>query len=158
MGVSRLSSLIDAATVQRIKRGVDRAPKIAQKMVKQVKKSIVDGQIVTIIEIDRVKLEEQMRKIAFGLFYHEQKKQWELDVVPLLPDMRTMNGEVDEFDALWNDLESASRKEREIEEIVVDDVFTYTLYDLKKFDLPNKFALRMKFNGGFIVWVIQRMN
>ena len=106
------------------------------------------------INIDRDRFDEEIKKMAYALFFHTYEKRWEKELFVGTNSMIFADGQIEDVGML---IEGTKRllKEIRIDEVSPfqgenQDVFKYRFIESEKPDEP---ILQMIFYEGFEVWV-----
>lgn len=105
----------------------------------------------TAIQIDRNRFDNEIRKIAYALFYNKFQKRWERELIIATPDLFDASGKVDEQGELVllakKMLSSISSPSYEGDN---QQVFKYAFMETENAEEP---ILSMLFYEGFEIWV-----
>ncbi len=106
------------------------------------------------INIDRSRFDEEIKKMAYALFFHTYGKRWEKDLLVGTNSMMCSDGQIEDLGQLIDSAKSILQ-ESKIDEFAPfqgenQEVFKYRFLETEKPDEP---ILQMLFYEGFEVWV-----
>ena len=135
----------------KVSRAMSRKPAILALLYQNSREVLLDGEVRTVVDVDRDRIDQSFRQIAQGLHFLEYGSKWEGLVRIHIPILHTFESpEAQKVDELIGNLCAASRLYlQESPDIgTTPQVFTYRL----KRDLEKVvFICQMFFYGGFEV-------
>lgn len=134
-------------------KSLSRSPALLSSLTEAHQPITVNGIQTIAIGIDRDRVDKVMRKIAYALFYHKFGQRWLRKLITATTHLKTPNFENDDFGEL---IEEIQRQHTPTYEGNNPTIFQFAFISTDG-EINNQF-LRMKFYGGFEIWIIPDEN
>ncbi len=127
------------------------SPKLLHTTTGTKKRITIDGKQSYAFQIDRDRFDKMMRKISYALYFHEENRIWQRELIIMTKNLVTDVLQLDELG------KTIVQFEKIIPINIYDgenpQVFKYSFGDIDSAD-PDDKILRMIFYEGFHVWIV----